>query len=121
MGRHQTDADKQQLSVPEYERQIAVAAEEDVVLRLYVAGTGPLSSQAIENLNHICHEHLEGHYELQVIDIHQQPEAVAEAQLVAAPTLVKIHPPPKRTFIGNLGHHDRILRGLRGVTARPKI
>lgn len=100
------------LTPEEYERQIAAAAATDYVLHLYVAGTGPLSTQAIENLNLLCRNHLEGHYELKVIDIHQQPEAVAEAQLVAAPTLVKVSPPPRRKFIGNLGRSDRILRGI---------
>lgn len=100
------------LTPAEYERQISAAEGSDYVLHLYVAGTGPLSTQAIENLNRLCRNHLEGHYQLKVIDIHQQPEAVAEAQLVAAPTLVKMHPPPRRKFIGNLGRSDRILRGI---------
>ncbi|MBE2283862.1 MAG: thiol-disulfide isomerase [Prosthecobacter sp.] len=112
MSSSKPPATKTHLTPVEYEGQIAAAAEEDYVLHLYVAGTGPLSSQAVENLNRLCKQHLEGHYQLKVIDIHQQPEAVAEAQLVAAPTLVKMHPPPRRKFIGNLGRSDRILRGI---------
>ncbi len=82
------------------------------VLRLYVSGMTPKSRNAIENVKKICDGHLEGRYELDIIDIYQQPIYAREGQIVAAPTLVKELPPPLRKFIGDMSHTERILAGL---------
>ena len=82
------------------------------VLRLYVSGTTPNSLRAIENIRNICEEHLKGHFDLEIIDIYQQPIFAKEGQIVAAPTLVKELPPPLRKFIGDLSQTERILLGL---------
>ena len=87
------------------------------VLRLYVAGLNRISIRAIENLNKICKEHLQGHYELEVIDIYQQPVLARGEQIIAAPTLIKQLPPPLRRFIGDLSQTEKILVGL---DLRPK-
>jgi circadian clock protein KaiB len=60
----------------------------------------------------ICQERLAGHYELQVIDVYQNPEATRELQVVATPTLVKILPEPLRRIIGDLSDRERVLAGL---------
>jgi circadian clock protein KaiB len=82
------------------------------VLRLYVSGMTPNSRKAIENTKKICDEHLQGRYELEIIDIYQQPIFAKEGQIVAAPTLVKELPPPLRKFIGDMSQTERILAGL---------
>jgi len=82
------------------------------VLRLYVSGMTPNSMRAIENVRKICAEHLEGRYQLEIIDIYQQPIFAKEGQIVAAPTLVKELPPPLRKFIGDMSQTERILLGL---------
>lgn len=82
------------------------------VLRLYVTGLTPNSQRAIDNVRKICAEHLEGHYQLDIIDIYQQPNLAKEAQIVAAPTLVKELPLPLRKFIGDMSKTERILVGL---------
>lgn len=82
------------------------------VLRLYISGMTSNSRKAIENTKKICDEFLEGHYELEIIDIHQQPIFAKEGQIVAAPTLVKELPPPLRKFIGDMSKTERILAGL---------
>lgn len=82
------------------------------ILRLYVSGMTPNSLRAIENVRKICAEHLEGRYQLEIIDIYQQPIFAKEGQIVAAPTLVKELPPPLRKFIGDMSQTDRILLGL---------
>ncbi len=82
------------------------------VLRLYVSGMTPNSMRAIENIRKICVEHLEGRYQLEIIDIYQQPIFAREGQIVAAPTLVKELPPPLRKFIGDMSQTERILLGL---------
>jgi circadian clock protein KaiB len=88
------------------------------VLRLYVSGTTPNSKRAVENIRKICTEHLEGRYQLEIIDIYQQPIFAKEGQIVAAPTLVKELPLPLRKFIGDLSNTERILMGLDVRTKR---
>jgi circadian clock protein KaiB len=82
------------------------------VLRLYVTGTTPNSLRAIENIRKICEEHLKGRYDLEIIDIYQQPIFARDGQIVAAPTLVKELPPPLRKFIGDMSQTEKILLGL---------
>jgi circadian clock protein KaiB len=82
------------------------------VLKLYVAGINPKSSAAIRSITQICEQHLKDRYELQVIDIYQQPALAKGEQIIAAPTLIKKLPAPLRRFIGNLSDLERILVGL---------
>ena len=82
------------------------------ILRLYVTGLTPKSRQAILNVKRICEEHLKGHYELEVIDISQQPVLAQGEQIIATPTLIKKLPSPLRRFIGDMANTDRILLGL---------
>ena len=82
------------------------------VLRLYVSGMSPNSLRAVENVRKICAEHLEGRYQLEIIDIYQQPFFAKEGQIVATPTLVKELPEPLRKFIGDMSQTERILVGL---------
>lgn len=81
-------------------------------LRLFIAGTSTRSQRTIENLRRILAERLAGRYELEVVDIYQQPEFAATYQVVAAPTLVKLRPLPVRRIIGDLSDEARVLRGL---------
>ena len=96
----------------EFEKAIKNKPEAVFVLRLYVAGITPRSRQAIENIKKLCAEHLKGRYELDVIDIYQQPALAKEAQLIVAPTLIKKLPLPLRKFIGDMSNEERILIGL---------
>jgi circadian clock protein KaiB len=82
------------------------------VLRLFVTGMTPRSSRAIQNVRAICEGHLEGRYELEVIDIYQQPELAQSEQIIAAPTLLKQLPLPLRRIIGEMSNEDRVLMGL---------
>jgi circadian clock protein KaiB len=82
------------------------------VLRLYVTGMTPRSQKAIESIKEISEEHLAGRYDLEVIDIYQQPERAQEAQVVATPTLIKQLPLPLRKLIGDMSDKDRVLVGL---------
>ena len=95
-----------------FEQAVKDAEEKKYLLRLYVAGATPKSTQAIMNIKKICEEHLKGRYDLEVIDIYQQPTLAKGEQIIAAPTLVKKLPPPLRKFIGSMADVDRILVGL---------
>ena len=82
------------------------------VLRLYVTGMTPRSTEAITTIKAICEEHLQGRYDLEVIDIYQHPQLAKDEQIIAVPTLVKELPAPLRRLIGNLSDVDRVLFGL---------
>jgi circadian clock protein KaiB len=82
------------------------------VLRLYVAGVNPRSSAAIRSITEICEQHLKDRYDLEIIDIYQQPTLARGEQIIAAPTLIKKVPEPLRRFIGDLADRERILVGL---------
>ena len=86
-------------------------------LRLFVAGSSQRSLRTIASLRRLCDRYLEGAVDVEVIDIYQQPELAERDQVVAAPTLVKLHPLPVRRIIGDLSDEDRVLRGL-GVAPR---
>lgn len=85
---------------------------ERYVLRLYVTGMTPRSTRAVENVRTICEEHLKGRYDLEVIDIYQQPTLAKGEQIIAAPTLIKKLPLPLRRVIGDLSSTERVLIGL---------
>ena len=103
---------KTQDHVEVFEKTLKRSKDKEYVLRLYVAGATPRSTEAIVNIKKICEEHLKGRYELEVIDIYQQPVLVKGEQIIAAPTLVKKLPLPLRRFIGSMYDVDRILVGL---------
>jgi circadian clock protein KaiB len=90
------------------------------ILRLYVTGVTPKSQHAIANVKRICEEHLEGRYELEIIDIYQQPALARGEQIVATPTLIKKIPAPLRRFIGDMADTEKILFGLDLVPRRSK-
>ena len=85
---------------------------EQYILRLYVTGMTPRSARAIENVRAICEEHLHGRYELQVIDVYQQPVLAKGEQIIATPTLIKQLPLPLRRLIGDMSSAERVLLGL---------
>ena len=95
-----------------FERESRKAGKRKYILRLYVTGLTEKSTQAIENIRQICEDHLKGHYDLEVIDIYQQPVLARGDQIIAAPTLIKKLPLPLRRFIGNLSDKEKILLGL---------
>jgi circadian clock protein KaiB len=87
------------------------------VLRLYVAGINPKSAAAIRTVTQICEEELKDRYDLEIIDLYQQPTLAKGEQIIAAPTLIRKLPVPLRRFIGDMANKDRILVGL---DLRPK-
>jgi circadian clock protein KaiB len=81
-------------------------------LRLYTAGQTPRSLTAIANLKKICEEHLQGRYNIEVIDLVKHPQLAAGDQIIAIPTLVRKLPQPLRKIVGDLRDHERALVGL---------
>ena len=95
-----------------FEQALTDSSESSFFFRLYVTGTTPRSLRAIQNLREMCEAHLQGRYELEVVDIYQQPEQAQSNEIVVTPTLVKKLPLPVRKIIGDLSDNDRVLVGL---------
>ena len=85
-----------------FEKALATRPTGKYVLRLFVAGATARSRQAVLRVRQLCEAELKDNYELEVIDIYQQPELARENQIVATPTLIKELPLPLRRFIGSL-------------------
>lgn len=92
--------------------QIAQTHRPEWVLRLYVAGQTPRSVAAFTNLKRICETHLEGQYEIEVVDLLVTPALAKGDQIVAVPTVVRQLPPPVKKIIGDLANMERVLVGL---------
>jgi circadian clock protein KaiB len=82
------------------------------VLRLFVAGMTARSTRAVENIRAICEEHFAGAYELEVVNLYEQPARASGEQIIAAPTCVKELPLPARRVIGDMSNTARVLEGL---------
>lgn len=82
------------------------------MLRLFTSGTTPRSSTALRNLREICETDLEGNYDLEVVDIYQEPGRATESDIIAAPTLIKEEPLPTKRMVGDLSDRPKVLLGL---------
>ncbi|HTA28841.1 MAG TPA: circadian clock KaiB family protein [Candidatus Cybelea sp.] len=105
-----------------FEKALASLPKVKCVLRLYVAGATERSRQAVLRARQLCEAELNGDFELQVIDVYQQPILARDGQIVATPTLVREFPLPVRRLIGNLSNTSSLFVGLdldtKGKTAR---
>jgi circadian clock protein KaiB len=81
-------------------------------LRLFVTGTSPVSVRAINNLQVILNTHLKDRFELEIIDVHQQPMLVQSDNVTAVPMLIKKFPAPVRRMVGDMSDTEKVLRGL---------
>jgi circadian clock protein KaiB len=88
-------------------------------LRLYVAGQSPKSLTAFANLKRLCDEYLESRYEIEIVDLIENPHLAAADEIMAIPTLVRWLPQPTRRLIGDLSDIDRVLAGLQ-LQPRPR-
>lgn len=95
-----------------FEQALSQSQEQHYILRLYIAGTTLQSVTALQNIKKICEKHLQGRYELEVIDIYQQTEDAIAENIVAVPTLIKQLPMPLQKIIGNLSNTEKVLIGL---------
>lgn len=86
--------------------------KEKYILRLFITGTTNKSVLALTNLKQICEEYLEGRYDLEVIDLYQNPGMAIAEQIIAAPTLIKKLPLPFRRIIGDMSDIEKVLMGL---------
>lgn len=88
------------------------AAQKKYVLRLFITGILPNSARAVINIKAICEKYLKGRYELEIIDIYQQPDLALSEQIIAVPLLIKESPYPKERMIGDLSNTKKVLKEL---------
>lgn len=91
--------------------------EDKFILQLYVSGMAPKSMEAIKNIKLLCDEHLNGAFELEIIDIYLNPEIAARQHIIFSPSLVKLLPLPKKTLIGTLSDKEKVIKAL-GITLK---
>jgi circadian clock protein KaiB len=103
---------KVKINTEEFEKMIAGQDRAKHVLRLYVTGMTPKSTRAITNVRKLCEQYLKGCYELEVVDIYQQPKLAKGEQIIATPTLIKKLPLPLRKLIGDMSDTERFLVGI---------
>lgn len=81
------------------------------LLKLYITGSTPRSISAVNHITEICKNNLDD-YELQIIDVYENPNIAKEEQIIAIPTLIKVLPPPERRIIGDMANTEKVLTGL---------
>jgi circadian clock protein KaiB len=87
-------------------------AKDIYLLRLFITGAAPNSTRAVTNLKEICETYLKDNYELEIIDVYQQPTIAESEQIIALPLLIKKGPGQERRLIGDMSDTKRVLNGL---------
>jgi circadian clock protein KaiB len=82
------------------------------IFRLYITGASPNSLRAIANTKNICEEYFRENYELEIIDVHQQPSVAKQENIIALPLLIKKHPLPEKRLIGDMSNTERVLSSI---------
>ena len=98
--------------MPEGEDDLGNSENVTYKLRLFVTGASPNSLRAITNTKNFCEKYLKGKYDLEIIDVYQQPLMAQSEQVIALPMLVKLFPIPQRRLIGDMSDTNKVLRGL---------
>jgi len=111
-------AAKRSRATTAFEKAVSARANGKYILRLYVAGASVRSRRAVLRARELCESELDGNFELEVIDVYQQPILARNGQIVATPTLVREFPPPVRRLIGNLSNTAGLFIGLDVNTVR---
>jgi circadian clock protein KaiB len=86
--------------------------KEIYILSLFITGMTSNSLNAVGNIKAICEKYLKNRYELEVIDIYQQPDLALTEDLIAIPVLIKRFPLPESRMIGDLSSIEEVLIGL---------
>lgn len=86
--------------------------DDPYIFRLYVTGASPNSLRAIANTRDLCEEHFNDNYELEIIDVHQQPSVARQENIIALPLLIKKHPLPEKRLIGDMSDIARVLKSI---------
>lgn len=94
------------------EQEANFGVEGKLVLQLFVSGMSRKSMEAIENIRALCNEHLDGAFDLEIIDIYKNPDAASSYHVIFSPSLIKQLPLPKKTLVGNFSDSEKVIKGL---------
>jgi len=83
--------------------------------RLFMAGKGPNSQQALGNLRRLCQEFLPGRYTIETVDVVKDFDAAVKDNILVTPALILVQPLPRVTILGNLSNRQKVLLAL-GLT-----
>lgn len=86
--------------------------------RLYIAGRTANSMHALANLDALCRKHLEGDYEVELVDVFEDPGRALDDGIFMTPTLVKLGPDRPLRIVGTLANAEAVLHAL-GVSGDP--
>lgn len=103
---------KERIDNIEVKANAAAAGQKKYVLQLFVTGILPNSVRAIGNIKSICEKYLKDRYELEIIDIYQQPELAYTEDIIAVPLLIKKSPFPQERMVGDMSNTEKVLNGL---------
>lgn len=95
-----------------YEDRLAELDSAHYLFTLFVAGASDFSRRAIENILELFELNLAGRYDLEVVDVYRDRSATSASNVLAAPTLIRESPIPKRRLVGDLSDTARVLRVL---------
>jgi circadian clock protein KaiB len=84
-------------------------------MTLYIAGASRRSLRAVDNVRDFCDRELTDHYDLEVVDLYRSPELARDAQIIAAPTLLRHEPSPPRRVIGDMSDRDRLRAAIKVI------
>jgi circadian clock protein KaiB len=84
----------------------------EYVLKLFISGASPNSVKAINNIQRILDTHVQGKYNLNIIDIYQEKSVAEKEQIIALPLLIRKFPLPEKRLIGDMSDTQRVLEGL---------
>jgi circadian clock protein KaiB len=104
-------------TLEQFERALAELKSARYDFTLFVTGASALSARAVADVRSLCETYLPDRYQLQVVDVHRNPDLVSSRGVLASPTLFKDFPLPKRVLVGNLSDIGRVLRALDIVAA----
>lgn len=106
------DENERLRQIEEFESASEESRRAPYLLRLYITGSTPNSMRALQNIRGICEQYLAGRYELEIVDLYQQPHRASQDEILAIPTLVRREPGPLRRVIGDLSNASKVLMGL---------
>jgi circadian clock protein KaiB len=86
--------------------------KDDYVFRLYVTGASPNSLRAIDNTKKICEKHLADNYDLEIIDVYQQPVVAMDENIIALPLLIVKKPLPEKRLVGDMSDNEKLMRAI---------
>ncbi len=84
----------------------------EYILKLFITGHTPRNDQMIAAVQAVCNQHLNGKYQLTVVDLLDQPQLAEAEQILATPTLIREQPLPEKRLIGDLSDSRRIATAL---------